>query len=170
MLMTHYREPIDFTVKRLEEAEDKLRAWQRVAATATGTAAPDASVIEALADDLNFHRASVAMDVIARNANRGVTTAADCLAATLAFFGLPRNSLFEASAHLRGASSMTADGKVISFEERIDAAVAERLAALNARDFARADEIRAALLADGIQLMDGKDEAGQRITKWEVKR
>ena len=25
MLMTHYREPIDFSVKRLEEAEQKLR-------------------------------------------------------------------------------------------------------------------------------------------------
>src|SRR5690606_35166731 len=29
MLMTHYREPIDFSVRRLEEAEAKLRDWQR---------------------------------------------------------------------------------------------------------------------------------------------
>ena len=31
MLMTHYREPIDFSLRRLEEAEAKLRDWQRAA-------------------------------------------------------------------------------------------------------------------------------------------
>ena len=31
MLMTHYREPIDFSVRRLEEAENILRKWLRVA-------------------------------------------------------------------------------------------------------------------------------------------
>jgi cysteinyl-tRNA synthetase len=156
MLMTHYREPIDFTVKRLEEAEDKLRGWQRTASAAKGTGTPDPSVIEALADDLNFHRASVAMDVIARKANRGVETAVECLAATLEFFGFTKHGL------LTDASA--------SDHARIDEAVAARLAALNAKDFARADEIRAALLAEGIQLMDGKNEAGERVTKWEIKR
>jgi cysteinyl-tRNA synthetase len=156
MLMTHYREPIDFTVKRLEEAEDKLQSWQRTASTAKGTGVPDASVIEALSDDLNFHRASIAMDVIARKANRGVETAIECLAATLEFFGFPVRSLLESTGANDGA--------------RIDQAVADRLAALNAKDFARADEIRAALLAEGIQLMDSKNDAGERVTKWEVKR
>ena len=156
MLMTHYREPIDFTVKRLNEAEDKLRAWQRTASSAQGTGTPDASVIEALSDDLNFHRASVAMDVIARKANRGVETAVECLAATLEFFGLPTKSLL-------GDVSQDSAAK-------IETAVAKRLAALDAKDFARADQIRAQLLADGIQLMDSKNEAGERVTKWEVKR
>jgi cysteinyl-tRNA synthetase len=156
MLMTHYREPIDFTVKRLEEAEDKLRGWQRAAAEATGTGVPDASVLEALGDDLNFHRAAVAIDVIARKANRGTTTAAECLAATLGFFGFPQRSLI-------------AD-PVVFDTSRIDDAVIARLAALNARDFGKADEIRAALLAEGIQLMDSKNDAGERVTKWEMKR
>ncbi len=156
MLMTHYREPIDFTVKRLEEAEDKLRSWQRTASTAKGIGTPDASVIEALSDDLNFHRASIAMDVIARKANRGVETAVECLAATLEFFGFPVRSLL--------ADTPAGDAP------RIDAAVADRLAALNAKDFAKADQIRAALLADGVHLMDSKNEAGERATKWEIKR
>jgi cysteinyl-tRNA synthetase len=156
MLMTHYREPIDFTAKRLEEAEDKLRGWQRTASAAKGTGVVDASVIDALSDDINFHRASVAMDVIARKANRGVETAVECLAATLQFFGFPVRSLLE--------DKTTTDGG------RIDAVVAERLAALNAKDFARADQIRASLLAEGVQLMDGKNEAGERVTKWEIKR
>ncbi len=70
MLMTHYREPIDFTVARLEEAEQKLRGWQRAAAAASRYAPvpPEPNVVAELRDDLNFHRASVAMDVIARKA------------------------------------------------------------------------------------------------------
>ncbi len=78
MLMTHYREPIDFSVKRLEEAEQKLRDWQRAAKPSTVARAPDPSVIAALTDDLNFHRASVALDVVAREANRGAESAAEC--------------------------------------------------------------------------------------------
>ena len=156
MLMTHYREPIDFTAKRLEEAEDKLRGWQRTASAAKGTGVVDPSVVEALSDDLNFHRASVAMDVIARKANRGVETAVECLAATLEFFGFTKDSLLT---------------DVLVFDRsRVEDAVNARLAALNAKDFAKADEIRAALLAEGIQLMDGKNEAGERVTNWEVKR
>jgi len=156
MLMTHYREPIDFTVARLNEAEEKLKGWQRIASKAKGTGVVDPSVIEALSDDLSFHRASVAMDVIARKANRGVETAIECLAATLQFFGFPTRSLL---AHAQ-----------VSDASRIDASVNDRLAALNAKDFAKADAIRAALLAEGVQLMDSKNDAGERVTKWEIKR
>jgi cysteinyl-tRNA synthetase len=156
MLMTHYREPIDFTVSRLEEAEDKLRGWQRTASAARATGTVDPSVLEALSDDLGFHRASVAMDVIARKANRGTQSAVECLAATLRFFGFTTDGL------LRSAE--------VFDTSRIEDAVNARLAALNAKDFKTADQIRAALLAEGIQLMDSKNEAGERVTTWEVKR
>ena len=156
MLMTHYREPIDFTVKRLEEAEDKLRGWQRVAATAGSAGSVDAAVLEALGDDLGFHRASVAMDGLARAANRGAAAAAAGLAATLRFFGFSTDALLKSAA--------------VFDTSRIDDAVAARLAALNARDFAKADEIRAALAAEGVQLMDSKNDAGERVTRWEIKR
>jgi cysteinyl-tRNA synthetase len=157
LLMTHYRDPIDFTVKRLEEAEVKLRDWQRAAQAATKgvPVPPERHVIEELLDDLNFHRASVQMDVLARKSNRGTQTAADCLAATLEFLGFPLDSLLQATSVDPAA---------------IDAAVDARLAALERRDFATADRIRADLLEQGIQLMDGKDESGARTTKWEVKR
>ncbi len=155
MLMTHYREPIDFSVKRLEEAEQKLRDWQRSAKAKPGTP-PEPSVIAELADDLNFHRAAVALDVIARKANRGTETAANCLAATLEFLGFTVDGLLKVAA---------ADAP-----EGVEQAVAARLAALNAKDFAKADTIRAQLLTQGVQLMDYKDETGQRQTRWEVVR
>jgi cysteinyl-tRNA synthetase len=161
MLMTHYREPIDFSVARLEEAEQKLRDWQRAASLATRgvPVPPEPTVINALLDDLNFHRASVAMDVIARKANRGTQSAADCLGATLEFFGFDLDSLLQ-EPEVSGEAS-----------DAIKQAVSDRLAALNAKDFATADRIRAELLDQGIQLMDSKDPAtGQRVTTWEVKR
>ena len=83
--------------------------------------------------------------------------AADCLAATLTFFGFTRDSLLK-------DDTTGVDTSVI------DTAVAARLDAFKAKDFAKADAIRAALLEQGIQLMDGKSEAGERVTKWEVKR
>jgi cysteinyl-tRNA synthetase len=157
MLMTHYREPIDFSVARLEEAEQKLRDWQRAAATGTGaTVAAEPSVIAELADDLNFHRAAVALDVVARKANRGSPSAADCLAATLQFFGFRVDSLLQAAAAEAPAG--------------VDDAIEARLAALNAKDFATADRIRAQLLEQGVQLMDSRNEAGERVTTWELRR
>ncbi|MBU1175158.1 MAG: cysteine--tRNA ligase, partial [Alphaproteobacteria bacterium] len=54
---------------------------------------------------------------------------------------------------------------------RVDTQIALRLTALAAKDFAKADAIRAELLEKGIQLMDYKDpETGGRRTKWEIKR
>jgi cysteinyl-tRNA synthetase len=159
MLMTHYREPIDFSVKRLEEAESKLRDWQRAAATATrGAVLPPAQpVVDALADDLNFHLASVAIDALARSA-RTEQVAADTLGATLEFLGFGLDSLLQ-------PAGLSADASI-----DIEQAVNRRLAALNARDFATADAIRAELLTQGVQLMDYKDDDGQRATKWEMKR
>ena len=155
MLMTHYREPIDFSIKRLEEAETKLKGWQR-AAGEVSEAAPSVDVIAALSDDLGFQKAQLALDALARQANSGDTGAAAELAATLGLLGFD-------------ASSVAADfGDAENLE--IETAIANRLAALAAKDFAAADAIRDTLLTKGIQLMDYKDpETGDRRTKWETK-
>ncbi len=131
MLMTHYREPIDFSVKRLEEAENKLRDWQRAAGNATRVAVtpPAETVVEPLSDDLNFHLASVALDALAREA-RNEQVAADTLGATLEFLGFGLDTLLQ-------PASLSADASV-----DIEQAVNRRLDALNARDFAAADAIR----------------------------
>ena len=56
-------------------------------------------------------------------------------------------------------------------EAAIAQSVAERLAFIAAKNWAEGDRIRDELLAQGIQLKDGKDAVtGERVTTWEVKR
>ncbi|MFB9951213.1 cysteine--tRNA ligase [Rhizobium puerariae] len=151
MLMTHYREPIDFSVKRLEEAERLLAKWP---AADLSDAAPCDTVLEALADDLNTVAAVQALHGLAQEANADKAL-------------LP---VFAASAALIGVlPQKTEIDEAVAAE--IDTRVKARLELLKAKNFAEADKIRDTLVAEGIQLKDGKDPAtGERVTTWEVKR
>ena len=56
-------------------------------------------------------------------------------------------------------------------EAAIDEVIRKRLDFIRQKNWAEADRIRDELLAQGIQLKDGKDPAtGERVTTWEVKR
>ena len=52
----------------------------------------------------------------------------------------------------------------------LESLVAERLEALNSKDFAKADELRRRAESAGWSLLDSKDETGARQTRWEIKR
>jgi len=151
MLMTHYREPIDFSVKRLEEAERLLAKWP---AAEAGDGEIDQSVFDALADDLNTVAAVQALHALAQAANADPEK-------------LP---VFAASAALLGVlPKKTEVDEAIA--AAVDSLVAMRLEMLKAKNFAEADRIRDELSAKGIQLKDGKDkETGERVTTWELKR
>ncbi|MGV1917467.1 cysteine--tRNA ligase [Rhizobium sp. 22-785-1] len=151
MLMTHYREPIDFSVKRLEEAERLLAKWP---AAEAGDAKVDQSVLDALADDLNTVAAVQALHALAQAANADPEK-------------LP---VFAASAALLGVLPKRAELDA-AIAAAVDSLVAMRLEMLKAKNFAEADRIRDELSAKGIQLKDGKDkETGERVTTWELKR
>jgi cysteinyl-tRNA synthetase len=152
MLMTHYREPIDFSVKRLEEAERLLGKWPTGGDPAEGRV--DESVMAPLRDDLNTVAAVQALHALAQCAN------ADALM-------LP---VFAASAALLGIAPKKADISK-ALEDGIESIIQMRLEMLKAKNFAEADRVRDDLLAKGVQLKDGKDaETGERVTTWEVKR
>ncbi len=142
MLMTHYREPIDFSVRKLEEAASILAKWRRRAAGAS--AGPiDAAFVAALGDDLD-------MAEYLRLMNAGDLDPAGLVAA----------------AELIGIdlSELETDIDVAAF-------VAKRLALIAEKNWTEADRIRDDLLEKGVQLKDGKDPAtGERVTTWEVKR
>ncbi|MVA26598.1 cysteine--tRNA ligase [Agrobacterium vitis] len=151
MLMTHYREPIDFSVTRLEEAERLIAKWPTGGAD---DAAPDQSVLDALADDLNTVAAVQALHALASAANSDPSK-------------LPA---FVASAALLGLTPKKAEVND-DLSAAIDALVEMRLEMLKTKNFAEADKIRDDLLAKGIQLKDGKNkDTGERVTTWEVKR
>lgn len=155
MLMTHYREPIDFSVKRLEEAERLLAKWPAGEADAEAeSAAVDPAVLAALVDDLNTVAAVQALHALAHKA------ATDPVAARS----------FRASAALLGVTAKKAEISE-ALEASVESIIQLRLEMLKARNFAEADKIRDDLLAKGIQLKDGKDPAtGERVTTWEVRR
>ena len=152
MLMTHYREPIDFSVKRLEEAERLLAKWPAGGNPAEGRV--DESVRAPLFDDLNTVAAVQALHALAQCAN------ADPLM-------LP---VFAASAELLGVLPKKAEVSK-ALEDSIEALIQLRLEMLRAKNFDEADKIRDDLAEKGIQLKDGKDaKTGERMTTWEVKR
>ncbi|GGD13639.1 cysteine--tRNA ligase [Aureimonas glaciei] len=149
MLMTHYREPIDFSVKRLEEADEALAAWSR-AAEGVMPSEPSQRFLDALADDLGGSAAIAELHALRKSDPSALKASAALIGFTLA----PVAAV---------APTVSAD--------TIAARIAERLELFRVKDFAQADAIRDALLAEGIQLKDGKDPTtGERITTWEVKR
>ncbi len=152
MLMTHYREPIDFSVRKLEEAENTLRKWKRAADLATDVeAAVSGELVSRLADDLGTYSAFQVLTELAAEAPEQAEAAA-VLKASLAFLG------FDVS-----------DAEVDT--DTVATRIAERLAFIAAKNWTEADRIRDALLVEGIQLKDGKDpDTGARVTTWEVKR
>ncbi|KQZ13030.1 cysteine--tRNA ligase [Mesorhizobium sp. Root554] len=152
MLMTHYREPIDFSVRKLEEAENTLRKWKRAADTAAASA-PDLpqAIVDALSDDFSTHAAFQVLTQLAGEAGEGSGAAAS-LKRALEFLGFD-------------VSSAQVN------QNEVDRAIARRLELIAAKNWGEADRIRDELLAQGIQLKDGKDPAtGERVTTWEVKR
>lgn len=150
MLKTHYRQPIDWTVRALEEAEATLRAWSNLADTDGNEVLPQ--VISALADDLNTAEVLSAIHAAAKRGDgKGVWASMWMLGIGL----LSKES---------EAEDFTDLGLVVDF-------INARNAARRAKNFAESDRIRDELAAMGIALKDGKDPVtGEPTTTWEVKR
>ena len=144
MLMTHYREPIDFSIRRLEEAERMLAKWP---AGGDVEGAANEKLVAALGDDLNTVAAIQILHQLAQAGDPSFAPSADLMGL------LPKAATVDAG-----------------LSEAIEAVVAMRLELIKAKEWGEADKIRDDLLAKGIQLKDGKDpETGERITTWEVK-
>ncbi|NJO53692.1 MAG: cysteine--tRNA ligase [Bacteroidales bacterium] len=168
MLKTHYRQPIDWTAKGLEESANTLDDWFRLAAPKQ-PAEPSPAVITALSDDLNTPKMIAEMHVL-RNRIRVPQQGeeAEELARNLAFLGFDR-ARFEAWQKTRERDVLQSLGGID--EAEIGRLIADRLAARKAKNFAESDRIRDELVAKGIALMDAKDPAtGELTTTWKVAR
>ncbi len=156
MLQTHYRQPINWTVAGLREAQKILDQWYPL----TDEVAPAymcADALNGLEDDLNTPKALAALHELRGEAAKGAKPAAACLKASAQLFGLLQNSAAKWAA-FRPASVTIDERKVASL---IDA----RNAARKVKNFKESDRIRDELTAMGIVLKDTKDG-----TTWEIAR
>jgi cysteinyl-tRNA synthetase len=146
LLRTHYRSTPDFSEAALTEAKRELDRFYRALERFPDIHAidPPASVMAALCDDLNTPLALSAMHALADAAMAGDFEAACGLRAAGEVLGL-----------LQASPEAWFHGDADDDAAEIEAAIADRLAARRARDFARADAIRAELAARGILLEDG---------------
>jgi cysteinyl-tRNA synthetase len=150
MLSSHYRQPINWTVKGLEEAEKALTCFFDAASTEADPR-PAPQVLEALLDDINTPKAIAVMHGLKNAAGRRA------LAGTLGFFGFRRDDLKAWQAKNAPAPALPAD--------EIESRIVARNAARQAKDFKESDRIRDELAKLGVVLKDSKDG-----TTWEVAR
>ena len=167
MLKTHYRQPIDFTVKALEEAEKTLATWAELAgrhkvSLTSGLIEP--ALLDALQDDLNTAAAFAVLADLARKARTNFNDAQQ-LAFCADFLGFNTKAWFSRAE----ITSAKADFDPV-LKEKVDTLITARLEARRNKNFAESDRIRDELLGMGIQLKDGKDAQGNPVTTWEVKR
>jgi cysteinyl-tRNA synthetase len=156
MLRSHYRQPIDWTLKGLEESTKVLDDWYTATADASD-AHVAGSVLEALTDDLNTPQAITELHGLRNLAQGGDALARDELASSLRFFGLLRERAAEWAARKQQAKGLD--------PTHVETLITARRDARLSKKFAEADRIRDELAAMGVVLKDSKDG-----TTWEVAR
>jgi len=156
MLKAHYRSPMDWTLKGLEESAKTLDDWYWVAADIKGGRPSDA-VIAALSDDLNTPQMVASLHGLRNSAASGNDGDRDQFAASLRLLGFLSESAAEWKDRKQQASGVDA--------KQVDGLIADRTAARARKDFKESDRIRDELAAMGVVIKDSKDG-----TTWEVAR
>jgi len=155
MLKTHYRSPIDWTLKSLEESAKTLDDWYAIAADVKGGAPAD-GVLEALSDDLNTAQMIATLHSL-RSAAAANEQDRAAFAASLRLLGFLSMSAQDWQGRKQQASGID--------PKQIDALISNRTAARARKDFRESDRIRDELAAMGVVIKDSKDG-----TTWEIAR
>jgi len=195
MLRTHYRQPIDWTVKALEEAEATLNRWYDAVGDVDPSLVVSDAVLDALNEDLNtpaalseLHRLEDSEDAAFRqNRHREEAEGRRGDPGEPPQLGSARNDgdgstdlrrpqaaqLLKTSANLLGLLQQTRSERQAGAlsEAEIDAAevnnlVAWRSMARATKNWAESDRLRDKLSALGVAIKDNKDGT----TSWEPRR
>jgi cysteinyl-tRNA synthetase len=147
MLRTHYRQPIDWTQKGLEESARILHGFYNSAAArlAEGERISPA-VLAALCDDLNTPKAIAELHSLDKPGSQ-------------LELGMTLNALGFTGRHVEEKAALIDEVKV-------NALIAARLDARRSKNWAESDRLRDELGQLGVLIKDNKDGT----TSWEVKR
>ncbi|MDA8416310.1 MAG: cysteine--tRNA ligase [Betaproteobacteria bacterium] len=168
LLRGHYRSPLNYSDTHLEDARQGLNTLYTALRESEGgdvsgigqkiwTTEAGQAFKAALDDDLNTPEAVAVLFGLAHDVHRGVAEAGAQLAYLASLLGLLTQNPVQW--FQEGAGLVVAGGA--DERARIEGLIAQRQAARAARDFASADQIRQALLAEGVVL---EDKAG--TTQW----
>lgn len=168
MLSAHYRSPLNFSAELMESSQNALERIKNAVSNLSyilnnaqeGALTEDEQNAlkkvqefeqkfdEAMDDDFNTADAIAAVFELVKYANSSVTAAN-----TKAYVTAVRDSVIR----LCDILGIIAEEKEELLDEEIEKLIEERQAARKAKDFARADEIRAQLLDMGITLLDTRE-------------
>ena len=164
MLRAHYRQPLDWTVRGLEECQKVLDGWYHLLGDMEPpTSVADNAVLESLCDDLNTPNVVTRMHALASEI-RGSASGPHQIE-------LKRR--LKASGILLGSLATTEKKYLRSYprrplvdESKVKNLINARASARKKKDFSQADGIRDELEAMGVEIEDHKDGT----TTWKVKR
>ncbi len=156
MLMTHYRQPLNWTEKSLQDAMHTLDDWYAAIGDVHAGEMPH-DALNALADDLNTPKAIAELHVLKNIANKGDNTAKAALKAAANMMGLLQLTQTQwraaRNAHIQLNTA------------QVEALIAARTHARASKNWAESDRIRADLNALNIEVRDNTDGT----VSWQVK-
>ncbi|MGH6970678.1 MAG: CysS/YqeB C-terminal domain-containing protein, partial [Caulobacteraceae bacterium] len=161
LLSAHYRQPLQWSEALVEQARKALDrlygALRRAADVPAAQSEPSPAFLEAIEDDLNTPMAFAELHALAsRLETAAAAERAHAKGELLASAGLIGFLAADPEAWFQGAADP-------ALKARIETLVGERTEARSAKDWARADEIRARLGALGVEVMDGPSGATWRM-------
>ncbi len=166
LLSSHYRQPLAWTNDVIAQAKGALDTLYGALLRATDVEAtdcePSEAFLDAVMDDLNTPKANAELFALAKLLETGAAhdraAAKGQLLAGGALVGLLQGS---PKAWFQGA----ADGDLT---EKVEALIADRIAARAAKDWARADAIRGELTALNVEVMDSASGATWKLRETAV--
>ena len=141
LLSTHYRSPMDWTEKKVREASETLRKWRTLTKNSKANPQPENTVVKAISDDLNTHKAITILHKLAADGNGAA------LLASAKLLGLLKTE----------AGGWFEVGEVsISGDDRIDRILEIRDILKEQKNYKQADALRNDLQDLGVMVSDSK--------------